>query len=255
VVEPQDEISDEVREALLREAQELRGADIAETSFGTLKEALGRETGLRAWLSSRSTRTRITTMVLAIVATSLAVLRFSAREDLADSSGRVTVAAIIYGCAVIGALSVAMRPLHRPGWSVGVARLVIAAGLGGAVGLALLPLAQGIPMSSPDLPFADGAATCFVWGKVLALPLLALGWLMQRGGTNVSGRLLLIGGAAGLAANLYLEVHCPVHDPDHLVMGHVTIIFATLLVGFLLSLIGRARGGLGNSTENDPAAM
>jgi len=245
------------RGALLREAQGLRGADIAETSFGTLKEALGRETGLRAWLSSRSTRTRITTMVLAIVATSLAVLQFSAREHLADSSGRVTVAAIIYGCAVIGALSVAMRPLHRPGWSVGVARLVLAAGLGGAVGLALLPLAQGIPMSSPDLnlPFAAGATTCFVWGKALALPLLALGWLMQRGGTNVSGRLLLIGGAAGLAANLYLEVHCSVQFPDHLVMGHVTIIFAMLLVGLLQSLIGRARDGPGDSTENDPAAM
>jgi len=255
VVEPGDELSDELREALQREAQDLRGADVAETSFGTLKEALGRETGLRAWLSSRSTRTRITTMLLVIVVTSLAVLRFSAREDLADSKTRVAFAALIYGCAVIAALNMAMRPLHRPGWSVGTARLVIAAGLGGAVGLALLPLAAGIPLSSPGVPFAHGATSCFVWGKALAVPLLALGWLMQRGGTERAGRLLITGGAAGLAANLYLECHCRIQNPDHLVMGHVTVIFATLLVGFLLSLGGRTRDGPGHSNKKDPAAM
>jgi len=240
MVEPGDELTDELRAALQREAQLQRDDPGAgEARFAPVEAALQGETGLRAWLSSRSTATRLTVMVVAIVATSLAVLRFSVRPDLASALGRVFSASLIYGCALVGALSVALRPLHRPGWPTGAARLALALGLGGAVGLALLPLATGQPLSSPGLAFAQGAMGCFVWGKSLSLPLLALGWLMQRGGSDLAARLLVTGGAAGLAGNLYLECHCPSQSPDHLLLGHVTVLLGMLLLGLLLSYIER----------------
>ena len=91
----------------------------------------------------------------------------------------------------------------------------------------------------------DARASAQTPGKLpfsaLSAPLLGLGWLLERGGDNVAGRLLLTGGAAGLAGNLYLECHCPVQSPDHMMLGHVTVILAMLLAGLLLTLLEQGR--------------
>ncbi len=227
-----------VGEALQREAELQQGESLAAgASFSALSAALNRESGLRAWLRSRSTRTRHVLMGVTTLGTILAVLKFSVRPDLSEAAGRVTAALLIYGCAAGGAITLALRPLHRSGWPRNIAGIVLAAGIGGALGLALLPIVSGQPLPGPTGAVAGSAMNCFVWGTILSAPLLALGWLLERGGDNLVGRLLLTGGAAGLVGNLYLECHCPAQSPNHMMLGHVTVIFGMLALGLLLAFI------------------
>ncbi len=235
-----NELSDELRDLLNEEAQ-ARNAETDDATFALerLQEAIERENGLVGWLRSRRTGTRLAIMIVPILATVLWVLRFSVRPDLTEVGIRISVATLIYGCALLGVLSVAFRPLHMPGWPTNLARFFLALGLGGTLGLALVPLATGQPISGPEIPFAAGALGCFIWGQTLALPILALGLLIERRGSDLAGRLLGIGGAAGLAGNLYLECHCPIARSDHLIMGHVTVLLVTLIIGIVLAAVAR----------------
>jgi len=241
--ETDEDISDDLRELLSEEAQ-AQAAVIDDTTIAveTVEKAIEGDAGLIGWLRSRRTSTRHAIMLVPILATLLWVLRFSVRPDLAEVGIRICVATIIYGCALLGVLSVAFRPLHMPGWPTTLARFFLALGVGGTLGLALVPMATGQPIGGPELPFAAGALGCFIWGQTLALPILALGLLMGRRGSDLSGRLLGIGGSAGLAGNLYLECHCPIARSDHLVMGHVTVLLVTLGIGVVLAAVaGRER--------------
>ena len=232
------ELSDELRELLSEEAQARNaGTDDTTIPIERLQKAIERERGLIGWLRSRQTGTRLAIMVVPILATVLWVLRFSVRPDLAEAGIRISVATLIYGCALLGVLSVAFRP----GWPTTLARFFLSLGVGGTLGLALVPLATGQPISGPEIPFAAGALGCFIWGQTLALPILALGLLIERGGSDLTGRLLGIGGAAGLAGNLYLECHCPVARSDHLIMGHVTVLLVTLSIGVVLAAVSRRK--------------
>jgi len=242
VTEQETQVPGVVSEALQHEAQLQQGEPVpTSASFTELSAALQRETGLRAWLRSRSTTTRYALLGGAMLITLLVVLKYSVRPDFSDATERVLSALLIYGCAGGGALALALRPLHRAGWPGKAARIILAAGIGGALGLALFPLLIGEPLSNPVGPLAAGAADCFVWGSALSAPLLVLGWLLGRGGDNVAARLLLTGGAAGLAGNLYLECHCPIQSPDHMMLGHVTVVLAMLLAGLLLTLLPESR--------------
>jgi hypothetical protein len=240
--EANEELSEELRKLLNEEAQ-AQNQNLTESrdSYESMRATLGQERGLISWLRSRRTSTRVTIMTVPIVATVLAVLRFSVRPDLAEASTRLSVATLIYGCALLGVLSVVFRPLHLPGWPTSLARFFLSLGLGGTLGLALVPLATGQPLVGPDLPFAAGAMGCFIWGQSLSLPVLTLGLLLERGGSDLTGRLLGVGGAAGLAGNLYLECHCPIARADHLVMGHVSVLLVTLSIGVLLAVLAKRK--------------
>ena len=240
--EEEVDISAGLHDVLSKEADLRRNETLDTTiSFEEVQKAIQGEAGVIGWLRSRSTRTRLTIVGLVILATVLCVLQFSVRPDLAEAGTRVSIATLIYGCALLGVLSVAFRPLHLPGWPTTLARFFLALGLGGTLGLALVPLLTGQPISGPQIPFAAGALGCFIWGQTLALPILALGLLIERGGSDLAGRLLGIGGAAGLAGNLYLECHCPVARSDHLIMGHVTVLLVTLSLGAILGLYAERR--------------
>ncbi len=234
------DISDGLRDLLIEEAQ-FRNSEPDDTTVASerLQKTIQGETGLINWLRSRRTTTRHALILVPILATVLWVLRFSVRDDLSEVGMRICIATLIYGCALLGVLSVAFRPLHVPGWPTTMARFFLALGLGGTLGLALVPMATGQPIGGPELPFAAGALGCFIWGQTLALPILALGLMIERGGSDLAGRLLSIGGVAGLAGNLYLELHCPIAQPDHLVLGHVTVLLVTLSIGGMIAVVAR----------------
>ncbi len=209
----------------------------------SVKHEVSRETGGRAWLRSRATTTRLGLAVGAIAALAALVVVASPRADLATASrARLISAMALYGALAFGAMVVALRPLHRPAPANRAGRLLIVAGLAAAAGFALAPSFAGTPLFETGDGFAGAAMACFMFGSVLAVPLLLLGWALDRGGYLVGSRLLLAGAAAGLAGNLFLELHCAIALPAHLMLGHVTVVLALLGAGVGLSLVGR-RGG------------
>jgi len=63
--------------------------------------------------------------------------------------------------------------------------------------------------------------------------------LLDRGAHAGLGRRLLAAAAAGLAADLALELHCPIDDPGHLLAGHAAVGVALAAACALLRRVPR----------------
>ncbi len=155
------------------------------------------------------------------------------RPDLWEgAAARVALVAVVCGGLGLGALSVALRGLHRPalgarGWAL--------------VGLALtLPIVWAfVPGFWPGIENAAPApwSTGCLWGG-LATALASGGFvrLLDRGGGWQ--RTLAAAGAGGLWAYAALAVHCPMNDTLHLVAAHGLLGVA---VGSLFLLVAARR--------------
>ncbi len=208
--------------------------------LSSVKSAVERETGARAWARSRSTPARLVGALAAVAALAAVVATGSPRGDLAEMSKlRLLSAMVLYGGLAFACLLVAMRPLQRPSLAPSAGRGLIVAGLAVAVGFALAPAASGLSLWSASPTLVPEAMTCFAFGAALAVPLLGVGWLLDRGGYAGGGRLLLAAGSAGLAGSLFLELHCDMQMPAHLMLGHVTVVVALLGGGLILSTLQR----------------
>lgn len=206
----------------------------------SVKLSVRQEVGPRAYVRSRSTNVRRALAGGALAGVAAFVAIASPRGDLATMGKlRLVAAMTLYSGLAFAAMHVALRPLTKPSGPDGPGRLLVVAGLATATGFALAPLASGESLTATGMSFAPMVASCFGFGTVFALPLLVLGWALDRGGYLVGSRLLLAGAAAGLAGNLFLELHCDVQLPAHLLMGHVTVVVALLGAGLGLSLLGR----------------
>lgn len=203
----------------------------------SVRAAVGQETGPRAWARSRPTPARLLAALVLLAAVALFVVARSPRADLAEMSKiRLVAAVVLYGGLAFASMLVAMQPLQRPALPWRVGRALIVTGLLVAVAFALTPAATGLSLLPGGAPVLRPAVTCFAYGVALSAPLLAIGWLLDRGGYTGGGRLLFAGGAAGLGGSLFLELHCSMQLPSHLVLGHVTVVVALLGGGLLLSL-------------------
>jgi len=212
------------------------------TLLTSVKHVVGAEVGPRAFVRSRPTPIRLALATAALVGVAGLVAVLTPRADLATMSRLRLIAAMTgYTALAFAAMQVALRPLSQPAATERTGRLLIVAGLALATGFALAPLASGASITDLGMGFGSMAMDCFGFGSMLALPLLGFGWALDRGGYFVGSRLLLLGAAGGLAGNLFLELHCDILLPAHLLAGHVTVVVALLAAGVALSL-GR-RGG------------
>ena len=131
-------------------------------------------------------------------------------------------------CLLGLALNDALRPLHQPvtSWMHGA---VTAATLSATFLIAWL---WPVDVAEPALGGPTAHLPCFFAGIAAGFPIyLLLRWL-DRGPSN---SVLTAACAAGLSANLVLQLHCPIDRKEHLLFGHFGA------VAFIVLALGAAR--------------
>lgn len=186
------------------------------------------------WLKSRSTPTRrlIAFGAFALVA---AYAVMSARDDLGSYPIEQLVVSIGALLVLLGmSLVLAIRPLHEPAlptWKLG--------SLAGAAVLATVALAflPGLGETTPaGASLFAMASPCMYMGLALGLPVYAIARIVDRG-TRLAG--VLAASAAGLTGNLFLQMHCPIDDPGHGLVGHASVVAIFVGGAFLIRLVER----------------
>jgi hypothetical protein len=216
-----------------------------ESALAAVEAEQAGERGLRAWLRSRSSRGRRALLIgvsAAIVLAQIAVLR----ADLeVHPAGRMTLSLLAFAVLAVVALWTALRPLHQPALRPGVAAGLVLAALAGPAALAALPAAHLAHPASTGGVGAElwpRAAACFGYGSALVVPLLLLAWALGRGGAGLRAVAFLVAAGAGAVANALLQVHCPLTEPAHLLLGHATIGPALAALALALLLLARDVG-------------
>jgi hypothetical protein len=94
---------------------------------------------------------------------------------------------------------------------------------------AVLPEAHALhPASLPTDRFWGRVATCLGLGTLAAVPVVALIWALKRDDGFEWWSTLALGLVAAVAANLALQLHCPIVDSMHILFGHsaLAVIYA-----------------------------
>jgi len=136
-----------------------------------------------------------------------------------------------FGVLLVVAVVIAFRPIYVPAlspvWKIGLGVAAVAA----AVSVALVPELHAHLTARPaEGAFLGKALPCLSFGLLAGLPGYVFLRLLDRGAPFGP---LLAGVAAGLAANMVLELRCPVGGAEHLMFGHAMVVVA-FVVGVAL---------------------
>jgi hypothetical protein len=204
--------------------------------FASLERAVRAESGPRAWLRSRSTPVRIALAALAATAV-VAFGGWSVRDIARPVSGAWLVS---FALAALVCLRLLVAPLGRPRRVPSARAVLVALSLALPLGYAALSLAPPSPgAGSPAIGFAEQAFACFWYGTLLALPFLAVLFVIERSDRPWLVLLTGFGAIAGLVANAALALHCPNTEPAHIALGHATIGTSLAALGALWALAAR----------------
>jgi len=223
----------------LRDLPAEEGLDL-EAAWSGLGARLAAERGPRAWLASRPTWARFGLAAAVLLVVGVVNGLAMERPDLAVyPPARLALTCAAFGALALLGVALALRPLQRPPLRAGLAgAIAVGAGVAVPLGLAALPVAHA---DHPACASAEGAAfwlessRCLVYGLVIGFGVLLGVALLDRSPRPLLGRAtcLLAGAAGGLAANLALQLHCPVTGRAHLLASHATI-GALVIGGYLL---------------------
>lgn len=231
--------------AALGQADRAPRPDELEAILASVERGLEGERAPLGRLRALSTRARsLLVIVASAIAVALSLLK--PRPDLGGYSRlRLALELGTFFSAIGLLLAGWLRPLHRrplPRW---LER--------SALGLALLGPALVLPLGAwlgaaiavepLDAGTIRAALPCFLRALAFGAPVVALAYLLGRGGRRDAGHLLapvLLGTLAGLAS---LHLHCPGRELFHLLLGHAGAIPAAAVAGLLAFAIGRRRRG------------
>lgn len=212
-----------------------------------VREAVGAdvaaETGLLAYLRSRTTPMRVVGALGIALVVALAVVMLTPRPDLnLYPRARMVLAVVLLVVLILVGLVMVLRPLHHrplPRWLVWGA---LAAAVAVPWVLALLPRAHELHPAAlrgegPEL--LAFAVRCLAFGIVTGLPLLIALWAFDRGAHASLRRAFVAAGVAGVMGNLALQAHCPITAPAHLALGHATVGLVLLGAYVLAAVRGR----------------
>lgn len=209
--------------------------------FAAVEASVAEEHGLAARLRALSTRQRL------LVAVAWAVLLVAATATAMPRGryGPVPVTRTVLVITVLATLlaitiRLGLRPVQaappRP-------RTLLASFLAGLLAplvFALLPSSAPVVTAGAGVGPATAMLVCFALGVVPGvLVVLALRGL-DRLGHGSTDTALLAAAAGGLVGNAGLELHCPITEPAHLLLGHATVGFA-LALGYALVIRRRTR--------------
>jgi hypothetical protein len=176
-------------------------------------------------------------LCVALAALLLAIVGVLApRPDLtAYPPGRMLTVFAGLGALLLVSVRLSLRPLHRPPPPAPAVLSVLALSVAAAAGFSLLPAAHVLlPHTSPapELGLWQHVRPCLAFGFALGLPLFAALRFFDRG---VRLGAWPAAAALGLLGNLALQLHCPITEPSHLLLGHATVglLAAVLLLPWL----------------------
>jgi len=216
-------------------AQATVAMPIAELSFAQLERELAQETGPRAWLRSRPSRTRFMLVLLPVLLAVIAGGLLRQRADFAEYPLlRIVLLLCVYFVAIALAFAKEFSELPRP------------APLHDYLGLLCFALA--VPVLAGFAPATEasrhahpgGALACFAYGALLSLPIALLLWVFDRDNQPSLRTVCLSAAALGLSANLLLELHCANGNPTHVLLGHASLGLAWLAIWAVLRGLSRA---------------
>ena len=191
---------------------------------------LAAETGIRARMRALPTGARRLIAVAAMATAAIAAGWLTLRADF-DVYPPVRLAAELGALALFTGLLVhhSLDPLMRAG-SAAVVAVLVAAMLPwiGAV-LPIAHQAHPASLAGAGADLAARALGCLTWAALLAVPMLALHWLLERGEGPDRRREALYAAGAALAALLALQLHCPITQRVHLAAGHAPLALVVVL--------------------------
>ena len=185
-------------------------------------DRLAHERGVLARLRETPRPFRIG-LVVALVALEAAYMFIHVRRsDWATyPSWRMTVTVCAYALGMVLLLWIALRPLYRPPLAARVETALLAIAVGLPFLIALLPAEPTVPNSFFTYP--RFTFRCFAYGSCLALPVILLHRIVDRGngmGLWATATAVVAAGYVGLFG---LQLECPINLPLHLVTGHATV--------------------------------
>ncbi len=104
--------------------------------------------------------------------------------------------------------------------------------------LALLPMADELHplgLEGGGLDLVPMALKCLGYGVAIAVPILLVAGVLDRGEHRGRPRVRLAAVGAGIAGLVGLELHCPIQLQEHLMIGHAPIVLAMLVAATVLS--------------------
>ena len=210
-------------------------------------DTVDRPTSLRAWLSEAATPVRLTIAGAGVMAVMLiAMVTGGLRADMRSVElvrfipALTSVVALLAIVLTLTLRGLHRRPMGRALWAILGAAFLL------QLGLALFP---EIYLSSPAVvPLVDdmegGALSCLMYGVVTGAPLGLLIWLLQRSDRPPAWRLAGAGCVGGMAAFAALQLHCPSHDPGHLLLQHgltsLGLAVVAVALGYFVAKVGHA---------------
>ncbi len=192
---------------------------------GRVDDDLRAEQGVVGRLRSLRTTHKVL-IILAVIAlvTAFAVVT-KPRSDLSAYPGvRMGVTLLVLSMVSGAATWRLLRPLHAPPPNVWMSRALLVLGVLTPVVLALFPIDHVGAPAGEGVAFAAACGKCLGYGGAFGLPVLILAFAVRRSRVDGAAVAALAGIAAGLTGNLTLQVHCPITDPSHLLVGHVMLL-------------------------------
>lgn len=116
-----------------------------------------------------------------------------------------------------------LKPLHEPRPSATADRVLLVLGVLAPVLFACWPMPAELRHEATGT-FVGRAMSCLAFGGVLGIPVLGLAVAMRRARVDGAAVAALAGVAAGLTANLGLQLHCPATDPSHILVSHASLV-------------------------------
>ncbi|MEM9695925.1 MAG: NrsF family protein, partial [Myxococcota bacterium] len=190
-----------------------------------VQTSLEGEAGWLGRLRALSTPARLGLVVGVVVALTALIVVTTPRQDLSEYPVlRMAMILVVLGALAATASWRLLRPLHLPRPSAASDRVLLVLGVLAPVVAALWPMHEHVHVHEASVGFLESAFRCSAFGGLFGLPVLGLAVVLRRARVDGAAVAALAGVTAGLTANLVLQLHCPMTDPAHILVGHVSLV-------------------------------
>ncbi|MFI5307396.1 MAG: hypothetical protein ACHQ53_08600 [Polyangiales bacterium] len=200
----------------------------------SLEAQLALETGPIAFLRSRTSGVRLGLAFGASALLVLAIALRDARPDLGRLSSGTLLSILGLSLAFLAVLPEALRPLHAPARE-GLRRSLV------LMAFALPVLAAVLCATAASAQGSIGPRGCLGFGAAIALLVVVVLRILDRGGSRSPSAALLRMAGAGMVANVALSLHCADERLSHLLTWHVPVALTLAGTYFVARSLARVR--------------